>query len=51
MVASSSSSRSITVASSSALPRVLDAFVGNVLELVIHSIEGLRERIGRVSLR
>jgi hypothetical protein len=52
MVASSPSSRSITVADSTqGLPRVVEAFFGSFLELVIHSIEGVRERLGRLSLR
>lgn len=47
MVASSPPSRSIAVANSAhALPRAIEAFVGSLLELVIHSIEGVRGRLG-----
>jgi hypothetical protein len=53
MVASSPPSRSITVANPAhALPRALDAFIGGLLELVIHSFEGVRGRfVGKPSVR
>jgi hypothetical protein len=42
----------VTVASSAlALPRAVNAFVGSFLELVIHSVEELRERVTRQSAR
>lgn len=34
----------------SGLPRALDTIVGGMLELAIHSIEGLRSRFGRLAL-
>jgi hypothetical protein len=38
----------VTVATTPAsLTRALDAFVGSFLELVIHSVEELRERVTR----
>jgi hypothetical protein len=47
MIASSPPARSITVIDSAqTLPRVVEAFIGNLLELVIHSIEGVRGRLG-----
>lgn len=52
MVASSPPSRSITVVNSaSGAPRAVEAFLGNLLEVVIHSIESLRERLGNWSQR
>jgi len=52
MVASTMSPRSIAVATPSAgLSRAFDTFVGSLLELVIHSVEELRERITRSSPR
>ena len=32
-------------------PRVLDIVVGNVLELMIHAVEELREQLGQIQLR
>jgi len=50
MVASSMSSRSLTVSpSSSILPRAVDAAVGNFLELLVFSIESVRERFSKLS--
>lgn len=35
---------------SSALPRAVEAIIGGMLELAIHSIEGLRDHFGRVAM-
>jgi hypothetical protein len=35
----------------SGLPQALDAFVGSALELVIHSVETLRDRLGHFAMR
>jgi hypothetical protein len=52
MIASSPPARSVMVTTpAQSLPRAVDAFVGNLLELVIHSIEGVRERLARLTLR
>ena len=52
MVASSPSSRSLAVLPpSSGLPRAVESFVGGLLELVIYSIEGARDRIARLAVR
>jgi|GEM_PF-7081822 len=52
MIASSPSARSIMVANpAQGLPRAVDAFVGSMLELLVHSIESVRERIGKLTLR
>jgi hypothetical protein len=52
MVASSPSARSIMAAPPAQhRPRAVDNLVGSLLELVIHAIEGLRERLGRLALR
>ncbi len=46
MVASSPPSRSIAIVTTSqAQPSAIEAFIGNLLELVIHSIEGVRGRL------
>jgi hypothetical protein len=37
--------------SSTGLPATVDAFVGSFLELVIHSVETLRGRIGKLAPR
>ena len=53
MAVSTTPSRTIAlpVRMPSTLPQILDAFVGGLLELVIHSIEGVRERLSRLSVR
>jgi hypothetical protein len=52
MIASSPPARSVMVTTpAQSLPRTVDAFVGSLLELVIHSIEGVRERLGKLALR
>jgi hypothetical protein len=46
MTASPASPRSIALTgSSSALPRLVNHVVGDLLELMVYSIEGLRDRI------
>lgn len=35
----------------SGLPQALDAFVGSALELVVHSVETLRDRLGHFAMR
>lgn len=40
-----------TSMSSSAQPQSIDALVGSALELVIHSVETVRDRILRVAMR
>ncbi|MBC7976227.1 MAG: hypothetical protein H7138_14740 [Myxococcales bacterium] len=46
MVASSTSSRSIAVLNTAPTqPSAVETFIGNLLELVIHSIEGVRGRL------
>lgn len=52
MIAASPPARSIMVTSlAQDVPRTVDALVGSFLELVIHSFEGARERIGKLMLR
>ena len=55
MIASSPPAWSIMVTNpAQGLPRAVDAvdaFVGSVLELLVHSIESVRERIGKLTLR
>ena len=52
MIASSPPARSIMVTNpAQGLPRAVDAFVGSLLELVVHSIEGVRERLSKLTLR
>jgi hypothetical protein len=52
MVASSPPARSIMAPNlAPGLPRPVDVFVGSVLELVIHAIEGVREHLGKLTLR
>jgi hypothetical protein len=53
MVASSPSSRSITVTvrPRDGIPRAVETILGGMLELMIHSVEGLRDLFGRLSLR
>ena len=52
MIASSPSARSIMVTNpAQSLPRAVDAFVGTVLELLVHSIESVREQLGKLTLR
>jgi hypothetical protein len=36
---------------SSGLPQAIDAFVGSALELMIHSIETLRDHVGKMASR
>lgn len=43
--------RTTTLSPSMALPHALDAFVGSALELVIHSVEALRDRLGSSVMR
>lgn len=45
MVAAPVPGRLSLVAPPVGLSRALDAFVGSFLELVIHSVEGVRERV------
>ncbi|HET9623935.1 MAG TPA: hypothetical protein VFP84_21330 [Kofleriaceae bacterium] len=42
---------STLVSTSSGLPQAVDAFVGSALELFIHSVEIMRERLGRFAMR
>jgi hypothetical protein len=51
MLASRLARRSVTlVGQLPSLPRVLDRLVGGMLELMIHSIEGLRDRLAGAPL-
>lgn len=43
--------RPATTLSSTALPQSIDAFVGSALELMIHSVETLRDRVVRLASR
>jgi len=43
--------RPATMMTSPSLPQAVDAFVGSALELVIHSVETMRDRVMRVALR
>lgn len=49
MIASSSSSHSVALTDRQppALSRLVEQVVGDLLELVVHSVEGLRERIAK----
>jgi hypothetical protein len=52
MVASSPSPRSIMVTNpTQSVPRAVEGIVGTLLELVIHSIEGVREQLTKLTLR
>jgi hypothetical protein len=50
MIASSPPARSIMVTNlAPGVPRAVHAFVGSLLELVIYSIEGVRERLTQLT--
>ena len=52
MLATRPTSSSVTLVSlmSHGVPRALEAFVGGALEMAVHSIEGLRDHVGRVAM-
>jgi hypothetical protein len=52
MLASRQASPSVSLVSvmSHELPRALEVALGGVLELAIHSIEGLRDHVARVAM-
>jgi hypothetical protein len=52
MLASRQASPSVSLVSrmSYGLPRALEAVVGGMLEIAIHSIEGLRDHVARVGM-
>jgi hypothetical protein len=52
MLASRSASSSATLVRriSHGLPRALEAALGGMLELAIHSMEGLRDHVARVAM-
>jgi hypothetical protein len=37
--------------STSGLPQAVDAFVGSALNLLIHSVETMRDRLGKFAMR
>lgn len=43
--------RASTPMTTPVLPQAVDAFVGSALELVIHSVETLRDRVMRAAMR
>jgi hypothetical protein len=50
MLVSSHRSLSLTAQAPSALPRLVERVVGDLLEIAILSIEALRDRLGKTSL-
>jgi hypothetical protein len=43
--------RSANTLPSQSLPQAVDAFVGSALELMIHSVEAMRDRVLRLAMR
>ncbi len=51
MIATTASQSTTTLTRAADHPRFLEVVVGRLLELVVHSVEGARERIrGRISV-